>query len=301
MSNSNLVDYTRISPNKNPRKNDTYNPSGKVTKITIHHAAGVASVEGLGNTFSKESRQASSNYGIGADCRVGLYVPEDHRAWTSGSRTNDYQAITIEVANSAKGGNWPVSDEVLAKLIDLCVDICQRNGIEKINFTGNVYGNLTMHKYFEATSCPGPYLESKFPYIAEEVNKRLAPVEDNGIYCVSVDGLSKAEADKIAQYAKDIGHAATVTKTGAADPEKPAEAEKPAEPENEWIPSEGDIVQFNGGVQHANANAATGSKAAAGLAKITKIVLGKKHPYHLVKTGKTGPYGWCDRDDFDQA
>lgn len=292
MSNSNLVNFTLISPNKNPRKNDTYNPSGKVTKITIHHAAGVASVEGLGNTFSKESRQASSNYGIGADCRVGLYVPEDHRAWTSGSRTNDYQAITIEVANSSNGGNWPVSDEVLAKLIDLCVDICQRNGIEKINFTGNAYGNLTMHKYFEATSCPGPYLESKFPYIAEEVNKRLAPVEDDGIYCVSVDGLSKAEADKIAQYAKDIGHTATVTKTGAADPEKPVEPT--------WIPEEGDIVQFKGGMQYNSSNASTGSKAAAGQAKITKKYNGK-HPYHLVRTGKTGPYGWVDAGTFTKV
>lgn len=287
MSNSNLVDYTRISPNKNPRKNDTYNPSGKVTKITIHHAAGVASVEGLGSTFAKESRQASSNYSIGSDGRVGMYVPEDHRAWTSGSRTNDYQAITIEVSNSAKGGNWPVSDVVLAKLIDLCVDICQRNVIEKLNFTGNSYGNLTMHKYFEATTCPGPYLESKFPYIADEVNKRLAG--DNGIYRVTVEGLSKAEADKIAQCAKDIGHTATITKTGTVEPVKPVE----------WTPAVNDIVQFKGGTQYGNAGATTGSKVAAGQAKITKIAHGKKHPYHLVRTGKTGPYGWVDAGTFD--
>ena len=295
MSNSKLVNYTRISPNStNPRNH-------KIDTITIHHTAGVLSVETIANIFAKESRQASCNYGIGSDGRIALIVDEANRSWCSSNRDNDHRAITIEVSNSSNGGNWPVSDLVLQKLIDLCVDICQRNGIEKLNYTGDKSGNLTMHKWFAATSCPGPYLASKFPYIAEEVNKRLAPVEDNGIYCVSVDGLSKTEADKIAQYAKDIGHTATVTKTSTAAQEKPAEAEKPAEPEKEWIPSEGDIVQFNGGVQHANANAATGSKAAAGLAKITKIVLGKKHPYHLVKTGKTGPYGWCDRDDFDQA
>ena len=177
MSNSKLVSYTQLSPNCDPRKNDTYNPSGKVTKITIHHTGGVASVEGLGNGFAKESRQASSNYGIGADARVGMYVPEDYRSWCSGSRENDYLAVTIETSNSAKGGNWPVSDEVLEKLIDLCVDICERNGIEKLNYTGDKSGNLTMHKWFQATTCPGPYLESKFPYIAEEVNKRLKPVE----------------------------------------------------------------------------------------------------------------------------
>ena len=81
-------------------------------------------------------------------------------------------AITIEVANDG-GANWHVSDKALAKTIDLCVDICERNGIKELKFTGDKTGNLTMHKYFAATACPGPYLESKFPYIAEEVNKRL--------------------------------------------------------------------------------------------------------------------------------
>lgn len=292
MSNSNLVNFTLISPNKNPRQNNVYNPSGKVTKITIHHVAGVTSVESLGNGFAPVSRGASSNYGIGSDGRVGMYVLENYRAWTSGSRENDYLAVTIEVSNSAKGGNWPVSDKVLAKLIDLCVDICQRNGIEKLNFTGNKDGNLTMHKWFEATSCPGPYLESKFPYIAEEVNKRLSPVSDNGIYRLTVDGLSKAEADKIAQSAKDIGHVATITKTGTVEPAKPVEPT--------WIPEEGDIVQFKGGMQYNSSNASTGSKAAAGQAKITKKYNGK-HPYHLVRTGKTGPYGWVDAGTFTKV
>jgi hypothetical protein len=82
-------------------------------------------------------------------------------------------AVTIEVANDVTGGNWHVSDKALASLIDLCTDICKRNGIVKLNFTGDKNGNLTMHKYFAATACPGAYLESKFPYIAEEVNKRL--------------------------------------------------------------------------------------------------------------------------------
>lgn len=167
MSNSPLVDYVKLSPNYNPR-NGT-----KISKITIHHVAGVATVEGLGDGFAVISRQASSNYGIGHDARVGQYVEEHNRAWTSSNADNDYQAVTIEVSNSATGGNWPVSDKVLNKLVDLCVDICKRNGIEKLNYTGNASGNLTMHKWFAPTACPGPYLESKFPWIAEEVNKRL--------------------------------------------------------------------------------------------------------------------------------
>ena len=295
MSNSKLINYTKISPNSNPRKHEVYNPSGKVTKITIHHAACVASVEGMGNGFAKESRQASSNYGIGADCRVALYVPEDHRAWTSGSRSNDYQAVTIEVANSAKGGNWPVSDEVLAKLIDLCVDICQRNGIEQLFFTGDANGNLTMHKYFEATTCPGPYLESKFAYIAREVNKRLNTAKDTGGYRVTVEGLSKTQAENLAQTYANTGLAVRVEEMESV-PEDP-----PKEQETVWEPQEGDIVRFKGGLQYSQANGTAGSERPAGLARITKTAPGKLHPWHLVKTGSVGPYGWVDRDTFERA
>lgn len=168
MSNSSLVNYTKISPNSsNPR-------NGKISKITIHHMAGNLSVEQCGNVFANKNRQASSNYGIGSDGRVGLYVDEANRSWASSSRANDNIAVTIEVANDVVGGNWHVSDKALAKLIDLCTDICKRNGIKKLNFTGDANGNLTMHRYFASTACPGEYLASKFPYIADEVNKRLS-------------------------------------------------------------------------------------------------------------------------------
>lgn len=104
-----------------------------------------------------------------------MYVEEKNRSWCSSSANNDNQAITIEVSNSQKGGNWPVSDYVLSRLIDLCVDICKRNGIKELNYTGDTSGNLTRHNMFASTECPGAYLESKFPYIADEVNKRLNP------------------------------------------------------------------------------------------------------------------------------
>ncbi len=167
MSNSSLVDYTCISPNRNSPRND------KIKKITIHHMAGNLSVETCGGLFAKASRQASSNYSVGTDGRVGMYVEEKDRSWCSSSPENDHQAVTIEVANDGGAPNWHVSDTAIAKLIELCVDICRRNGIAQLNFTGDKTGNLTMHKYFAATACPGPYLESKFPYIAAEVNKRL--------------------------------------------------------------------------------------------------------------------------------
>lgn len=168
MSNSPLVNYTKISPNSsNPRNH-------KIDKITIHHMAGNLSVETCGEVFQPTSRQASSNYGIGSDGRVGMYVEEKNRAWTSGNRENDNRAVTIEVANDGGAPNWHVSDAALAKTIELCVDICKRNGIARLNYTGDKSGNLTMHKWFQSTNCPGPYLGSKFQYIADEVNKRLS-------------------------------------------------------------------------------------------------------------------------------
>lgn len=166
MSNSPLVDVTILSPNYNYR-------SGQIRKITIHHMAAVWTVERCGESFADPDRQGSSNYGIDGYGRVGLYVPEDKRAWTSNSQSNDHQAVTIEVANDEYGGEWHVSDTALAKLIDLCTDICRRNGIDRLNYTGDSTGNLTRHNMFAATACPGPYLQSKFPYIADEVNKRL--------------------------------------------------------------------------------------------------------------------------------
>ena len=167
MSNSSLVNYTQFSPNCSKPRNHS------IDKITIHHMAGNLTVEQCGGVFAPSSREASANYGIGTDGRVGLYVEEANRSWCSSNTANDNRAVTIEVANDEIGGNWHVSDTALAKLIDLCVDICQRNSIDRINYSGDKSGNLTMHKWFAATACPGSYLESKFPYIAEQINARL--------------------------------------------------------------------------------------------------------------------------------
>lgn len=180
MSNSNLVNYTKKSPNCTKPRNH------KIDAIVIHHMAGNLSVESCGNIFASKDRQASANYGIGTDGRVGLYVDEANRSWATSNATIDHRAVTIEVANSKVGDDWPVSDKALATLIDLCVDICKRNGIAKLNYTGDKKGNLHMHCWYAATACPGPYLKSKFAYITTEVNKKLTSVS-NESYLVRVE------------------------------------------------------------------------------------------------------------------
>jgi hypothetical protein len=171
-SNSPLVVFTRISPNRNPRQ-------GRITKITPHYVAGNLTVESIGNVFAPSSRQASSNYGIDSNGRVGMYVEEKDRAWTSSSAANDNAAVTIEVSNI--NANGEVTDKAWNALIDLCVDICRRNpgivqanGQPGLNFTDNANGNLTMHQWFSATLCPGNWLKARFAEIARLVNARLA-------------------------------------------------------------------------------------------------------------------------------
>lgn len=182
MSNSNLVDLVSYSPNHSGTREN------HITKIAIHHTAGVLTAAGIGNVFKSTSRQASCNYGIGNDNRIVLVVDEANRAWTTSSAWCDNRAVTIEVSNCKNGGNWLVSDRVLNTLIDLVTDICRRNEIKNCTYTGWKDGVLQMHKWYASTSCPGPYLGSKFSYIAREVNKRLrggsATSTSNNLYRV---------------------------------------------------------------------------------------------------------------------
>ncbi len=164
-SNSDLVDISIPSPNNSgPR---TY----PITKITPHYMDEQWSAEECGLSFARPEREASSNYGIGLEGEVGLYVDESCRSWASSSAENDNRAITIECACLPDSS---LTDATWDSLVDLCVDICQRNGIARLNFTGDETGNLTMHKHFSPiTVCPGPWLESRFDLLAEQVNARL--------------------------------------------------------------------------------------------------------------------------------
>lgn len=193
MSNSSLVNMTMLSPNHSGRRNKP------ITKIAIHHTAGAISAATIGNIFKPTSRQASCNYGIGNDNRIVLCVDEANRSWCTSSSWCDNRAVTIEVSNSANGGNWPVSDKVLATLIDLVTDICKRNGIKNCTYTGGTDGVLQKHEWYANTNCPGPYLGSKFSYIASEVNKRLAGGSKTSSTSSSLYRVRKSWADSKSQ------------------------------------------------------------------------------------------------------
>lgn len=208
-TNSPLVSYTKISPNRTSPRNHV------IDTITIHCVVGQCSVETLGDIFAKESRQASSNYGIGSDGRIGMYVEEKDRSWCSSSASNDHRAITIEVASDTTHP-YAVNEKAYASLINLLIDICKRNNIKQLLWKGDkaLIGqvdkqNMTAHRWFANTACPGDYLYNKFGEIAAEVNKRLNAIEkpSTGVmYRVQTGAFSnKIYADELLAKVKKAG------------------------------------------------------------------------------------------------
>lgn len=224
MSNSPLVSYTKISPNKSSPRNH------KIDTVTIHCVVGQCSVETLGNVFAPTSRQASSNYGIGFDGRIGMYVEEKDRSWCSSNAANDNRAITIEVASDTKEP-YAVNAKAYAALIDLLVDICKRNGIKELVWSTNKADrvnhkngcNMTVHRDYANKSCPGTYLYERHAQIASEVNKRLgstnikpAPEKPSvSLYRVQTGAFKvKANADAMLTKVKAKGFDTYMVKVG---------------------------------------------------------------------------------------
>ena len=259
MSNSTLISYTKLSPNHSGKR------TKKIDTITIHCMAGQLSVESCGALFAKSSRQASSNYGIGPDGRIALYVDESNRSWCTSSNANDQRAVTIEVASDATHP-YAVRDKAYDALLDLVTDICKRNGIKKLvwstsknNRVGHLNGcNMTVHRDYAAKACPGDYLYNLQDEIAAEVNRQLGSSSSTP----STGGTTGSAADiKV-----------------------------------------GDVVEFTGSKHYVSATATSASSCKPGKAKVTAIAKGKAHPYHLIAVSGGGStvYGWTDAAEVNR-
>ena len=176
-TNSSMVAYTKLSPNHSGQRTHS------IDRITPHCVVGQCTAEGLGDWFYKSSTQASSNYGIDRDGRVGMYVEEKNRSWCSSSSANDQRAITIECASDTTEP-YAFRDIVYQTLIKLCVDICKRNGKTKLLWFGDKDKTLnyepksgemilTVHRWFANKSCPGNWMYAKMGDLAEKVTAAL--------------------------------------------------------------------------------------------------------------------------------
>ena len=152
--------------------NYTHSRKSKICKITPHHAAGVMSATAIAKLFQNPKRNCSATYCIGNDGEIVGNTPEECRPWTSSSGANDHKAITIEVSNCEKGGRWKISNAAWNSLVNLCVDICKRYNF-RLTYDGTPNGSLTRHNMFSKTACPGPYLQDRFPELAQTVNAML--------------------------------------------------------------------------------------------------------------------------------
>lgn len=204
-SNSSMVVYTKLSPNHSGQRTHS------IDRITPHCVVGQCSVETLGSIFEPASRQASSNYGIGADGRVGLYVEEENRSWCSSSKENDQRAVTIECTSDTTEP-YAFRDVVYQVLIKLCVDICKRNGKTKLLWLGDKDKTLaytpkademvlTVHRWFANKSCPGNWMYARMGDLASKVTAELGgaaqePAKVTGTQAAALVGLSEADVIK---------------------------------------------------------------------------------------------------------
>ena len=199
MSNSELATEKYIAHSNNY---STGRSGRKIEKVTIHHMAGVLSAKQCGSIFQNGNRQASSNYGIGKNGEIALFVDESNTSYADANWDSNCKSVTIETSNNKTGGDWTVSDKVLSSLIKLITDIFKRNGIKKA-IKGKT---ITWHSMYSATACPGNYLRSKMDYIVDEVNKKLgeesskpAKPEKPKKHIIDTDGKWGTDTTKKAQ------------------------------------------------------------------------------------------------------
>ena len=182
-SNSQLISYTKLSPNNSGNK------TVAIDRFTPHCIVGQWTVETAGSYFAKTSTKASANYVIGKDGKIGLVVPESKIAWTSSSKANDSRAVTVECASDTYHP-YKFTDACYESLIKLCVDVCKRNGKNKLVWLNDKAKTLayqpksnemllSLHRYFKQKSCPGDWLVSRLDSFTTEVNKQLNSVVDD--------------------------------------------------------------------------------------------------------------------------
>ena len=227
MSNSPLVVYTKLSPNNSGQR------TMAIDRISPHCVVGQCSIETLGSIFAPSSRQASSNYGIGTDGRVGMYVEEKNRSWCTSSNANDQRAVTIECASDTTSP-YAMNEKVYAALIELCADICKRNGKTKLLWLGDKDKTLaytpaagemvlTVHRWFANKSCPGDWLYNRLGDLATKVTAKLGSTTESPstateeatsdtLYRVQMGAFKdKANADTLLKKVKAAGYDAFIT------------------------------------------------------------------------------------------
>lgn len=231
MGNSSLVNCTVKSPNHSGKRTHA------IDRISPHCVVGQLKAKNIGYCFDDSSRQASCNYGIGTEGDVCLIVDECNRSWCTSSNANDQRAVTIECASDSNAP-YAMNSKVYNKLVDLCVDICKRNGKTKLLWFADKNKSLnyspksnemvlTVHRWFANKSCPGDWLYSRLGELANTVTARLGgssnntpttpqkPASTDTLYRVQTGAFSqKSNADNLVKKLKAKGYDTLLVKAG---------------------------------------------------------------------------------------
>lgn len=123
-----------------------------------------------------------------------------------------------------------------------------------------------------------------------------------GVYIIIPElGLSRTfYVDEDVHTFRDNLHTMSLKLNYANDLSKPGKTTEAAASSKTY--KVGDTVNFKGGYHYVSSVASnpTGSKCAAGPAKITLQAKGAKHPWHLIHTDSSSRvYGWVDEGSFE--
>ena len=122
------------------------------TKVTVHHNGGRLSHEGVLRVW--ETRPASAHFDVDGRGDVAQYVEMNEYAWSTGSTNGNQQSVSIELCNSATGGDWPVDEVTWRSGARLAGWICLKVIGERPSSS-----NIVPHHFWKATVCAGPHMD----------------------------------------------------------------------------------------------------------------------------------------------
>lgn len=152
-----------------------------VDMFIVHHAA-TTSESAVLSMMSTGSRQVSANYVVNGKSIIGV-VPEEFRAWTSGSAQFDGRAITVETVNDRVGQtdmSWTISEDSYQSLAKLIADSSTRYGFPLDR--DHVVGHRELYSRWGAgysTACPSGINLDRLVEMAKEYQKGGTPGFDS--------------------------------------------------------------------------------------------------------------------------
>lgn len=157
MTFSGLTNHIRVSEQSSSR-------NGCDIKYVLLHGQASTNNEATVDAMVSGSKEVSANYTIDNEGNIFGIVPEERRAWTSGSSSDggkgaqfDRESITIEIENSTGAPDWKFSAAAEESAARLIADIHKRHPNVVLIRINGVIGHRELWTLYRAsypTACP---------------------------------------------------------------------------------------------------------------------------------------------------